>query len=171
MNYRNKTSDWTIEQRLWGTAVRDGDCLIWRPDSPGYRYGMMRYNGELWGTHRLAYTLVNGPIPRGLYVCHKCDHKRCIEPNHLFLGTPADNAIDGHKKGRYPTGDKHPTRVHPECMRRGKEHPAAKLTERKVRNIRSLSKSGISGKDLAAKYNVSTSQVNRIIHRNTWKHI
>lgn len=64
-------------------------------------YGLIRHNGRLQGTHRVAYEGANGPIPTGFNVLHKCDNPPCIEVDHLFLGTQMDNVRDMWAKGRW----------------------------------------------------------------------
>ena len=162
-----------IRQRLWGAAVKDGDCLIWRPDTfkRTMRYGILLYDGNKWSAHRLAYFLSHGTIPPGMYVCHTCDRTRCINPAHLFLGTAADNARDGHAKGRYPVGKNHPARTMPQTRPRGNNHWAAKLDAKQVREIRSLSQRGWEGKSLASVYGVGRTQISRIINHQSWAHI
>lgn len=61
-------------------------------------YGAIKINSKTLGAHRVSYELRFGKIPEGLFVCHKCDNKRCINPSHLFVGTAKDNMQDCKKK-------------------------------------------------------------------------
>lgn len=157
-----------IEERLWGAAVRDGECLIWRPDAKSKRYGLILFGGRRLGAHTVAYRLTKGEIPKGLYVLHSCDRPRCIEPSHLALGTAGDNARDGHRRGRYPIGERHPARTRPETRPRGEKHPQAKLTAERVGEIRQRLRNSEQGKALAAEYGVSASQISRIRKGLVW---
>ena len=76
-------------------------CIVWQKCLNG-GYGWLRRNGEEIRTHRLSYKLNVGPIPQGLHVLHHCDNPPCINPDHLFLGTHADNMKDARNKGRMP---------------------------------------------------------------------
>src|SRR5690348_1346681 len=64
-------------------------------------YGVIGFKGKVWLAHRLSYYFHNGEIPKGLLVCHKCDNRKCINPDHLFLGTYMDNYNDMVAKGRW----------------------------------------------------------------------
>lgn len=77
-------------------------CVLWC--AGGGKYGSMSWGGRVWIASRLAWHLANGPIPVGRFVCHRCDTPGCVNPEHLFLGTPLDNSSDARSKGR----TKHP---------------------------------------------------------------
>jgi len=79
-------------------------CLLWTGGVSSNGYGTIGLRGKVLSTHRLSWELVNGPIPSGLYVCHRCDTPACINVDHLFLGTAKDNVTDKVQKGRqrYP---------------------------------------------------------------------
>lgn len=100
--------------------------------------------------HRAAYTLEYGPIPKGLMVCHHCDNPPCCRPDHLFLGTSADNLHDARRKGRLRT----------------------KLTDTNVRDIRAAYRPGsVTLETLSAMYGVSTMQISRVVRRIGWQHV
>jgi len=75
-------------------------CWEWIAALDTYGYGQCRFNGKLYKAHRLFYSLFKGPISKGLFVCHSCDNKKCVNPDHLWLGTVQDNSDDMKNKGR-----------------------------------------------------------------------
>jgi hypothetical protein len=82
-------------------------CLLWTGPVNTHGYGRLQYEGVQITSNRAAWISAHGEIPRGLIVCHKCDVRSCINPNHLWLGTHAENARDRYLKGRSPAGETH----------------------------------------------------------------
>jgi len=178
----------TLEDALRRIDKRgDNECWEWQGARIHFGYGAFKLRGKSVKAHRVAWELANGPIPSGLFVCHRCDNPPCCNPNHLFLGTHADNTADMVAKGRAVAGDRHHSVVHPECLargnrhwtrtrpqnlRRGASHPRAKLSEDDVRAIRATyALGGVRQVDLADKYGVPQTAISQVIRRATWKEV
>lgn len=93
--------------------ITETGCLLWGGACNKDGYGYLRVGGNFVRVHRAMYSAINGPLPPGMSVCHSCDVPCCVNPNHLFLGTPLDNMRDKIKKNRAnnPTGDKHKSTI------------------------------------------------------------
>jgi len=115
---RTPRSKIEFEALFWSLVEKTSDCWVWRGGFDSRGYGRIYRNGKRRGTHRISYEMANGPITNGLFVCHHCDNRPCVKPDHLFLGTHIDNMQDSVKKGRNsfktknpaPRGDAHWTR-------------------------------------------------------------
>lgn len=137
-----------------------GTCWIWQAGKYPFGYG------QFWDTrirkgncaHRVAWELTQGSIPEQAHLCHKCDNPSCVNPEHLFPGTPKDNAQDRSAKGRNNIP----------C---GQASRLAKLSEVQVQEIVLLIQQGISHTVIARQYGVSRQAITLIAKGKNWKHI
>jgi HNH endonuclease len=150
---------------FWGCFTRGaapahrpelGPCLEWQGVRTKRNYGVTKYQGARYQTHRLAYALANGPIPEGASVMHRCDNPPCGEPSHLVCGSNLDNVQDRNVKGRTAQGQK---------------AGGAKLNVAAVQRIRSRHAAGESQVAIAQAYGITTGTVFAIVHRLSWKHV
>lgn len=146
--------------RLLSKVLVDEETGCWNymghvnPEN-GYGYLQIKRKNRL--AHRLSYLLHKGPVANGLYVCHKCDNRTCINPAHLWLGTHDENMADRHAKGRTKSG-----------VSLGENHGNSKLTAEIVRAIRA---SGQTDTALSRKYKVSRTTISDARSGKTWSHV
>jgi HNH endonuclease len=148
------------EVRFWRYVRKTPKCWLW----VGYLhhgYGVICGDEDKnLRAHRVSWIIHNGPIKDGLLVCHHCDNRRCVRPDHLFLGTYADNNADMSCKGR--------VKFNPQY---GEKCGASKLTVAQVIKIRQLQAKGITLQELANRFGVGLNTVHCIATRKTWRHI
>ncbi len=147
----------SINERFWNKVTKTHSCWEWNGYTKRDGYGRI-YSHQIGSgktrtsknitAHRFSWKLHYGTIPDGKCVCHHCDNRGCVRPNHLFLGSQSDNLIDALKKGRAPN---------------------MKLCELDVEIMRMLE--GVTLKQIADFWDISTSQVWNIVNRKQWKYV
>jgi hypothetical protein len=149
--------------RLLKRAKRNEEtgCLEWtgsRKSDSGYGHAYDPRVKRTVRVHRLVYELANGPIPKGAYVCHRCDNPSCIEPEHLWLGDASSNMEDKKEKGRAPS-------------QKGSEHGRAKLREEDIERVFALRGQGLSYRKIAKEFDVTENAIRKILKGQAWTHV
>lgn len=148
------------EERFWSKVEKTNGCWLWK-GATSKGYGRLGIGHKMTSAHRFSWELRNGLIPSGQQVLHKCDIRRCVNPDHLFLGTQDDNMKDCASKGRTDRTKKV----------KGQQHPSARLTSEQVLEIRALSASGALQRELALRFGVVQTLISKIVRREGWKHV
>lgn len=146
--------------------VPESGCWIWIANTRPNGYGAIKVNGKATPAHRYSWSLINGDIKDGLVICHKCDTKLCVNPDHLFAGTHQQNIDDMVSKNRQSKGDRHSQSI--KTRRRGEMNHRSVLTNESVVKIRSDCR---PQRKIAADYGVSQALISAIKLYKTWSHI
>jgi hypothetical protein len=148
----------SIEDRFWASCPKGApdSCWEWKGHRQPKGYGSIHQSHKVHMAHRIAYEIHFGPIPDNTQVLHKCDNPPCCNPNHLFLGSIADNMTDKTAKQR---------------QARGENIGKAKFTESDIREMRRLYDTGVKQVDIAKLFGLSQGHVTRIVNRKAWTHV
>ena len=150
-------SDGAVE-RFWQKVEKTDGCWNWTAATRSTGYGCIRVSGRLISTHRFSFVLHYGEIPVARIVCHSCDNRRCVNPAHLFPGTPAANVRDMVVKGRHPRLN-------------GERVGSSRMTAVRVVRVFEMKMAGISNRRIAAMFNVNAGTIDAIVNRKTWRHV
>lgn len=151
-----------IEVRFWRKVDKSGGpdaCWPWLGRPGGHGYGELGLGSREEGNitvHRLSLQLAGVVIPTGMFVCHKCDVKLCVNPTHLYVGTLQDNARDAFARGQVP---------------RGERHGGAKINVEIVREVRFLLQQGHTQTRIADELGLTRSHVGLIHQKRIWRHV
>lgn len=151
-----------LAERFWSRVQKTDHCWLWLGVCWDTGYGRIINKGKQLYAHRVAWELINGPIPKGMNVLHRCDNPPCVyaapggNGGCLFLGTDADNSLDKVSKRRHAFG----TQVN-----------TAKLTEHQVIQAINRHANGETGAALARDFGISGQSMYAILKRKNWKHL
>lgn len=149
----------SIEERFNSKVNKIGQCHLWLGCIDTSGYGLFRVGRKLEKAHRFAWQQVNGPIENGLLVMHKCDNTKCVNIEHLSLGTYSDNNADRDLKGRF-------------IPLQGIKHGRAKLENEDVRQIRILwEQENLTIQQIANRFSIHPTTAHKVAVRKSWKHI
>jgi hypothetical protein len=146
------------EEKIHYEVDSSSGCWNWLGTLTKSGYGVFHLGNKHLRAHRVVFEKYKGSIPSGTNICHSCDNPRCVNPDHLFAGTHAENMRDMSIKGRT-------------SKLKGENHPCAKLTEEIVKKIKLLLASNTSHKIIATSFSVSTATVAAISQRRLWKNV
>lgn len=149
-------------ERFWAKVDigAAGECWPWKGGISKNGYGVFWLDGHSVGAHRMAWELVNGPMPVGMQGNHHCDNRACCNPGHLYPGTQRENQQDCVDRGRKVSAPPH-----------GSRQPNAKLSEVDAVEIRRKYAAGlVSEAELGETFGVSRSTIEDVIAGKRWRH-
>jgi hypothetical protein len=152
----------TLPQRFRAKYIQGSvdECWDWNGKRNPKGYGIIKVNNKEWYAHRVSFELHNGPIPEGLFACHKCDRPCCINPHHLFAGSSMDNTTDMIAKGR-----------HVIKAQKGEEKYNSLLNDDLVRHIRQCRLLGETCISIATRLGVNSRTISNAAIGTSWSHI
>lgn len=136
----------------------ESGCWIWTASCAGKGYGQIKLPGtrrQIYA-HRLSYLIHKGELPDAKHICHTCDNPKCVNPDHLFVGTSQDNHDDMKAKGRHTYGEKSAT---------------VKSTTKEVLQMKAMIKAGVPQTKIAALFGLHQTTISKINRAERWKHL
>lgn len=156
-----------LVEEFWKRVRKSDGCWEWtgtlqkRPNG-AESYGLFTVGRKRRVlAHKFSYELAHGPVPPSKVVRHRCDNPKCVRPDHLLVGTQADNLADMRARGR----------AHFNKFQRGQQHPNAKVDASKVQRIRARRREGLSLAAIGAEFGLHASTVHDIVQGRTWTHV
>ncbi len=150
---------WCSEMCKFLSQIEKNNCWIWKGGLGRHGYAQHRMNNTPIVAYRAAWILFKGEIPKGICVCHRCDNKKCVNPDHLFLGTQSDNMKDMLEKGRRRKDLK------------GQDVPHSRLKDKDIKDIFEMRKNRYKIREIAEVFKVHKTHIGKILQRKKWKHI
>lgn len=150
--------DRKVLERFESKFNKSDGCWEWEASKTYGGYGHLKFNGTMQLAHRVAYQLYIGEIPDGLYVLHHCDNRKCVNPEHLFLGTQKDNMCDRDSKGRGVIPDNS-----------GENHGLSKLSKKQVLEIIDKRARGFTTVAIAKEFGVARTTISGIVCGRRWQ--
>lgn len=149
----------TVKEKILSNIDIDSNgCWNWKGALQAGGYGRVRFRGKYMPLHRASYIIFKGDIPEDKLACHTCDNRKCVNPDHIYVGTYESNNRD--------------TRDRKRCNpRKGIDHHSAIFDEYKVKVIRFICNNGFSQSSVAKFFNVRPGTISKIIRRERWAHI
>jgi len=152
-------------ERFWSYVRKTKNCWNWIGGINSVGYGIFWINGQSIGAHR--YSLLSKYKPHGKkqWALHKCDNKKCVNPDHLYWGDHSDNTTDAVKRNRMATGKRHGSHTKPLSRATFLKNGHSKLSKQDVLDINQLVNDGVHKKIIAKKYEICLVTVYKAIQR------
>ena len=165
-----------LPPRFWTKVDKTDSCWLWTAARFSNGYGAFRVGSQQRRSHRVIWEDLYGPVPTDLVICHRCDVKHCVRPEHLFLGTQADNIADRDAKGHAPMGNRNGMRLHPEraahAAARGEASGRVRYTTDEVLRWREMyATQDWTIRSWADHLGVNHNTLFAAISRRSWRHV